>query len=172
MSVPLIEPMREYRFDSATLSSLVRQHASVPLRRAGPLVELVIVGLALTLDKQPEMPTVVLYGSKTGVIAAGKRLVSCIEIAREPVYPFDFLASQPVVAAIALQKSFPCIENALYQPWPGDVAVHWQRVQTLATAWLRAGRCTRVICGQVESDESGEGEHIGRWQTLVTACRS
>jgi hypothetical protein len=167
MSTPLISPIREYRFDSAALSNLARQHASVPLRRAGALVELVIVGLASTLDRQPDISTIVLYGSHTGIIAAGNRLVSCIEIAREMVYPFDFLASQPIVAAIALQKSFPCIENALYQPWPGDVAVHWQQAKTLAIAWLQAGRCARVVCGQVEPDESGEGKHIGRWQTLL-----
>jgi hypothetical protein len=166
MSTPLIGPMREDRFDSATLSGLARQHARVPLRRAGALVELVIVGLASTLDNQPDMPTVVLCGSRTGVIATGIRLVSSIEIALEPIYPFDFLASQPIVSAIALQKSFPCIENVLYQPWHDDITIHWQRMRTLATAWLRAGRYARVICGQVEPDESGEGDHIGRWQML------
>ncbi|MCL2644093.1 MAG: hypothetical protein FWD51_01370 [Betaproteobacteria bacterium] len=158
-----IGAMLEHRFDTATLSALARRHADVPLRRAGPLVELVIVGLATVLDKQPDMPTVVLWGSQTGIVSAGYRLVSCIEVAREPVFPFDFLASQPIVAAIALQKRFPCIENALYQPWPGDVAVHWQRARTLAAAWLRVGRCARVICGQAEP---GEDEHIGRWQIL------
>ncbi|MCL2589770.1 MAG: hypothetical protein FWD67_02535 [Betaproteobacteria bacterium] len=166
MNMPWAGAVLEHRFDTATLSALARRYASVPLRRAGPLVELVIVGLATVLDKQPDMPTVVLWGSQTGIAAAGNRLVSCIEIVREPVFPFDFLASQPIVAAIALQKRFPCIENALYQPWTGDAAVHWQRAQTLAAAWLRVGRCTRVICGQVEPDESGEGEHIGRWQIL------
>ena len=159
-------PQREHRFDTATLSALARRYAGVPLRRAGALVELAIVGLAESLDGQPDMSTMVLWGSHTGILAAGKRLVSCIEIANEPVFPFDFLASQPIVAAIALQKRFPCIENVLYQPWPGDVEIHWQRARTLATAWLRAGRCARVICGQVEPAISDEGEHIGRWQTL------
>ena len=168
MSTPKISAIREHRFDTATLSALARQHTSVPLRRAGPLVELVIVGLAESLDKQPEMPTTVLWGSHAGPIAAGNRLVSCVEFAREHVFPFDFLASQPILAAIALQKSFPCIENALYQPWPGDVAIHWQRARMLATAWLRAGRSARVICGQIESDESGQGEHIGRWQVVTS----
>jgi len=163
---PNMSAILEHRFDTATLSALARQHARVPLRRAGVLAELVIVGLAETLDGQPGMPTVVLWGSHTGIIAAGTRLVTCIEIAKEPVFPFDFLASQPIVTAIALQKRFPCVENALYQPWHGDVALHWQRAQTLAATWLKAGRCTRVICGQVEPDETGQGEHIGRWQTL------
>ena len=162
-----IEPLRERRFDTATLSALARQHASIPLRRAGALAELAIVGVAELLGQQPDMPTAVLWGSQAGVIAAGIRLVSCIEIAREPVFPFDFLASQPIVAAIALQKRFPCIENALYQPWTDEAAIHWQRAQTLAAAWLQSGRYARVICGQAEPDESGEGKHIGRWQMLL-----
>lgn len=164
--MPQIGTMREQCFDAATLSALARRHTSIPLRRAGPLTELVIVGVASILEKQPDMPTVVLWGSRTGVLVTGNRLVSCIEIALEPVFPFDFLASQPIVAAVSLQKSFPCIENALYQSWLGDPEIHWQRARTLATAWLRAGRCERVICGQVEPDKSGEGEHIGRWQML------
>ena len=166
MNAPRIGALYEHRFDTPTLSALARQHTSVPLRRAGALVELAIVGVASVLDNQPDLPTVVLWGSHTGIITAGNRLVSCIEIAQEPVFPFDFLASQPIVAAVALQKRFSCIENVLYQPWPGDVAIHWQRAQTLAAAWLRAGRCARVICGQVETDISGKDEHIGRWQTL------
>ncbi|MCL2876114.1 MAG: hypothetical protein FWF12_07470 [Betaproteobacteria bacterium] len=166
MNTPWIGSMHEHSFDTATLSALARQHSSVPLRRAGSLIELVIVGLASVLDKQPDMPTAVLWGSQIGVAAVGYRLISCIEIAREAVFPFDFLASQPIVAAIALKKSFPCIENVLYQPWPGDAAVYWQRLRTLAAAWLRAGRCARVVCGQAEPDESGESEHIGRWQIL------
>ena len=166
MSTPKISAMREDRFDTATLSALARQCSSVPLRRAGPLIELAIVGLAKSLDKQPDMPTVALWGSHASIINAGNRLIACIEIAKEPVFPFDFLASQPIVAAVALQKSFPCIDNVIFQFWPGDTAVHWQRARALASAWLRAGRCARVICGQVETDESGEGLHIGRWQTL------
>ena len=166
MNTPQISAMRERHFDTATLSALAGRYSSVPLRRAGPLFELAIVGLAESLDKQPDMPTVVLWGSHTGIATAGNRLISCIEIAREPVFPFDFLASQPIVAAIALQKSFPCIENVLFQPWTDDVEIHWQRARTLAAAWLRTGRCARVICGQVETDISGKDEHIGRWQTL------
>lgn len=168
MNTPQIGAVHEHRFDTAALSVLARRHASVPLRRAGALIELVIVGLVSILDKQPDMPTVVLWGSHTGIVSAsaGNRLVSCIEIAHEPIFPFDFLASQPIVVAIALQKRFPCIENVLYQHWPGDVAVHWQRVRMLASAWLRAGRYARVVCGQAEQDESGEGEHVGRWQIL------
>jgi hypothetical protein len=169
MNTPKIGAILEHRFDTATLSALARQYSSVPLRRAGSLVELVIVGLAKSLDSQPDMPTVVLWGSHTGILTAGNRLISCIEIANEPPFPFDFLASQPIVAAIALQKSFPCIENALYQVWHGDVDIHWQRARTLATAWLRAGRCARVICGQVEPDILGKDEHIGRWQTLLAS---
>ncbi|MDR2926375.1 MAG: hypothetical protein LBU76_10600 [Azoarcus sp.] len=164
MNPPKTSAVTEHRFEPDALSALARQHAAMPLRRAGPLVELVIVGVAAMLDGQPDMPTIVLWGSRTGITDIGNRLVSCVEIAREPVFPFDFLASQPIVAATTLRKRFSCIENALYQPWPDDAATHWQRARTLAAAWLRAGRCQRVICGQAEPDSPRKGEHTGRWQ--------
>ncbi|MDR0564574.1 MAG: hypothetical protein LBG78_06545, partial [Azoarcus sp.] len=123
---------QERHFDSATLTALARRHATIPLRRAGALTELLIVGIADCLAGQPDLPTLVLAGSQNGALAAGMRLLSCIEIDHEEPYPFDFLASQPIIAAVALQKSFPCIENTLYQPWHGNAELHWQRAHTLA----------------------------------------
>ena len=201
-----IGAMREQCFDTATLSALARKQSTVPLRRAGALIELTIVGVAACLAGQPAARTAVLWGSRFGIRTAGERVVTDIVIAREMPFPFDFLATQPIVAAIALQKSFPCIENVLYQPWGGRnqgsgirdqesgirnqksnaallrrheclipdscllipepcllIPDHWQRMRTLAAAWLRAGRYARVLCGQVEP---GKHAHRGRWQVL------
>jgi hypothetical protein len=169
MSTLQIGAMREQCFDSATLAALARRQSTVPLRRAGALIELTIVGVAACLAGQPAARTAVLWGSRVGIRAAGGRVITDIVIAREMPFPFDFLATQPIVAAIALQKSFPCIENVLYQPWGEKgsgitgVEMNWQRMRTLAAAWLRAGRCARVLCGQVEP---GENAHRGRWQML------
>ena len=162
MNALQIGTTHEQCFDTPTLAARARQQSSVPLRRAGALVELTIVGVADCLAGQSDMSTVILWGSRFGIRRAGARVVTDIP------FPFDFLATQPLVAAIALQKSFPCIENALYQPWAGDQDrdIHWQRMRTLAAAWLRVGRCARVLCGQVEP---GGNEHLGWWQVL-TRC--
>jgi hypothetical protein len=155
--------MREQRFDAATLSALARRQSAVPLRRAGALTELVIVGVAACLADEPAHSTLVLWGSRTGARDAGIRVVRDVVLKREAPFPFDFLATQPILAAIPLQQSFPCIESVLYQPWTGGDELHWQRMRMLATAFLRAGRHARALCGQLEP---GEGEHIGRWQML------
>ena len=190
-----IGAMREQCFDSATLSALARKQSTVPLRRAGALIELTIVGVAACLAGQPDARTAVLWGSRFGIRTAGERVVTDIVIAREMPFPFDFLATQPIVAAIPLQKSFPCIENVLYQPWGvrnqesgvrdqesgvrdqksnaallrrhiSPIPENWQRMRALAVAWLRAGRYARVLCGQVEP---GKNTHRGWWQVLESA---
>jgi hypothetical protein len=158
-----IGAVREQRFDSAALSALARAQSAVPLRRPGPLTELAIVGVAACLAGKPDRSTLVLWGARVGARVAGVRVVTDIVIACEPPFPFDFLATQPILAAIPLQQSFPCVESAIYQPWAGDAKLHWQRMQTLAAAFLRAGRHVRALCGQIEP---GENEHFGRWQTL------
>jgi hypothetical protein len=165
LSVLHIGDFQEQCLDSATLSALARRQSAVPLRRAGALAELVIAGVAACLAGEPARSTMVLWGSRTGARAAGIRVVTDVVIARESPFPFDFLATQPILAAIPLQQSFPCIESVLYQPWTGDAAMHWQRMRMLAAVFLQAGRHARVLCGQVEP---GEREHLGRWQMLET----
>jgi 3-oxoacyl-[acyl-carrier-protein] synthase-1 len=156
----------QQRFDSATLSALARAHCSVPLRRAGGLTELLIAGVAACLGDDVHRPTVVLWGSRVGILNACIRVVSDIALAGEAPLPFDFLATQPVLAAIPLQQSFPCIENVIYQPWTQDADLHWQRLLQLGGAWLASGRCARVLCGAVEP---GHNEHTGQWRVLEIA---
>jgi hypothetical protein len=163
MSTVQIGSMFHQHFDSATLTAAARASCAVPLRRAGVLTGMVIVGVAACLADKPELPTLVLWGSHTGASAVSARIITDIVISHEAPFPYDFLATQPILAAVPLQQSFPCIENVLYQPWGDDVELHWQRMHTLARAWLQAGRCARVLCGQVEP---GEGEHCGKWQVL------
>ncbi|MDR0736971.1 MAG: hypothetical protein LBF51_09135 [Zoogloeaceae bacterium] len=163
MSALHIGDMLRQRFDDASLSASACAHTRTPLRRASALTELLIVGAAACLDGMPDAPTVVLWGSRTGMHAATIRVITDVVIAREAPLPYDFLATQPILAAIPLRQNFPCVENVLYQPWSDDVELHWLRMRMLAAAWLRGGRCTRTLCGQVESDG---GAHCGQWQIL------
>jgi hypothetical protein len=166
MNAPRISAPLEQRFDAAALLALARRQSAVPLRRAGALTELVIAGVAACLAGRPDRSTIVLWGSSIGARAAGIRVVTDVVLAREAPFPFDFLATQPILAAPLLQRSFPCIESALYQPWAGDVERCWQRMRTLAATFLQAGRHARALCGQVEP---GKDEHIGRWQVLESS---
>ena len=155
--------MIEHRLESAPLSALARQRSAVPLRRAGSMTELIIVGVADALAGLPERPTMILWSSENSAREAGSRLVSSIVLDREAPFPFDFLATQPIIAAIALHKSFPYIDNALNQPGANHPELHWRRMRTLATAWLNAGRFERVLFGWIDP---GVHEHFGQWQML------
>jgi hypothetical protein len=174
-------------FDTATLRARARECSKVPLRRGGSLVELVIVGVATCLGEQAAggwvgrasgagglggraggKSTAVLWGSMAGIRAATARIVTDLVLAGETPLPFDFLATQPILAAVPLQQSFPCIENVLYQPWNDDTELHWRRMRTLAVSWLQTGRYARVLCGQVEPDDD---EHHGQWQ-IFEKCRN
>lgn len=150
-------------FDTATLSATVKALSAVPLRRAGVLTEMVIAGVGASLADKADQPALVIWGSKIGALAASARVVTDIVISREPPFPFDFLATQPILAAVPLRQAFPCVENVLYQPWRVDEQLYWQRMRELAKVWLKAGRCVRVVCGQVEP---GDGEYRGQWQVL------
>ncbi|MDR1349907.1 MAG: hypothetical protein LBJ59_03820 [Zoogloeaceae bacterium] len=148
---------------SEALAARARRISAVSLRRAGALAEMALVGAAACLADQPAAPTLVLLGSRSGMDAAALRLIGDVALARELPFPFDFLATQPILAAIPAQQTFPCIANLLYQPWSDDAELHWQRMQSLAAAWIKAGRCERVLCGEVEPTADGVQ---GRWQVV------
>ncbi|GHU34003.1 hypothetical protein AGMMS50256_27040 [Betaproteobacteria bacterium] len=157
----------DQHFDTAALAAAARAQSAFPLRRAGRLTEMMVVGVAACLANQPACPTLVLAGSCIGARVISHQVITEIIIAREAPFPYDFLATQPILAAVPLRQNFPCLTNVLYQPWSDDVELHWQQMRTLARVWLQAGRCERVICGQVETaGRTGEDEHHGRWQTL------
>jgi hypothetical protein len=90
------------------------------------------------------------------------RLINAVVMARELPFPFDFLATQPILAVIAARQVFS-FENMLYQPWSDDTELHWRQMRDLAAVWLGAGRCERVLCGEVEPTENGVR---GQWQIV------
>lgn len=162
-----IATLRRQRFDSAALAAAARACCAVPLRRAGAMTELVVTGVHACLDGRPALPTAVIWGSRIGIRQATARVVSELCIAGEPLLPFDFLATQPALAAVPVQQTFRCVTNAIYQPWQADTGQHWARMLHLALAWLRAGRHARVLCGQVEP---GADDGRGDWLELTSAA--
>lgn len=152
------------QFDTATLAATARACCAVPLRRAGAMTELVVAGVHACLEGQPAVPTALVWGSRAGARHATARVVADLCVAREAPMPFDFLATQPALAAVPVQQTFPCVANAIYQPWQADAELHWQRMLQLAAVWLEKGVYARVLCGQVEP---GEHTHRGDWRVLI-----
>ncbi|CAL92900.1 hypothetical protein [Azoarcus olearius] len=148
-------------YDAAALSAAARTCCAVPLRRAGAMTELVLTGVHACLDSQPPRPTALIWGSRTGIRHATARVVGDLCISGEAPMPFDFLATQPALAAVPVQQTFPCVVNAVYQPWQAEADAHWARMLHLAIAWLQSGRHERVLCAQVEpATEHPQGDWL------------
>lgn len=160
----VVGAIHRQHFDSATLAATARAQCAVPLRRAGAMTELVVSGVHACLDGGPDLPTALIWGSRIGIRQATARVVTDLCVAGEAAMPFDFLATQPTLAAVPVQQTFPCVANALYQPWQADTDLHWARMLQLAMVWLHHGRHARVLCGQVEP---GERESRGDWLVLA-----
>lgn len=155
--------------DSAALRQQVRAALRAPLRRAGAQVELCVAGAhacmaALPAGSAPAEQVGVLWNSRAGGRFATAQVLEELCLRGEDVLPFDFLATQPALAAIALQQAIPALESALYQPWTGDEALRWPRLLELAASDLQRRRHLLMLCGTVEP---GETLHRCRWIALA-----
>lgn len=151
----------QLELDSKTLSAQARALHGAPLRRAGALTEACLVGIARTLGaRPPARSTAVLFASRSGPRHAFTAVLADLCLGGEAPMPFDFLATQAVLAALPMQKMWPDIDYVSHLPITGDEAVHLQRMTQLATAWLREGRHDRVLCGIVEP---GDDLHRAQW---------
>lgn len=157
--------------DSAALRQQVRAALPAPLRRAGAQVELCVAGAhacmaALPANAAPAGPVGLLWNSRAGGRFATAQVLEELCLRGEDVLPFDFLATQPALAAIPLQQAIPALESALYMPWTGDDALRWPRLLELAASDLLRGRHRLMLCGTVEP---GDTVHRCRWIALAAA---
>lgn len=152
--------------DSAALRQRVRAAAGTPLRRAGTHVELVVAGvhacLAALPEQAPRGSTAALWTSRAGVRSATATVLDELCLHDAPPLPFDFLATQAVLAAIPLQHALATLDAALYLPWGGDEALRWPRLLQLAAVHVQRGHYTVALCGEVEADETSQ-RHRCRW---------
>lgn len=159
-----ISALHRQRFDSATLAATARAQCAAPLRRAGAMTELIVTGVHACLADQPALPTALIWGSRIGIRQATARVVNALCVAGEAPMPFDFLATQPALAAVPVQQRFSCVAHAAYQPWQADADLHWTRMLHLAITWLRGGRHARVLCAHIEPAEAAL---CGDWLVLT-----
>lgn len=153
-------------FDGTALSAHARTLHRGTLRRPGALAELCLAGAHACLGDAPEQASALLWGSGAGIREASARVIDDLCILKEPPLPFDFLATQPTLAAVPLRQRLPGLRCVLYQPWGQDALASWSRMLHLARLWLKAGRYQRVLCGQLEP---GANEQRGSWLLLGRA---
>lgn len=149
------------------LPAAVRAALGKPLRRAAALTQLAVVGaLACLPAEHRKLPTVLLWQTRSGPRAETLNLLEEVcNGAAEPM-PYDFLATQPAIAAAQLKPFLPGLLSATCLPLSDEKAASWSLLLSLADHWLAEGRYAQVLCAQL--DHTGDITS-GQWLSLSAA---
>lgn len=152
------------------LSAAVRVALGKPLRRAAALTQLALVGAfaALPPDRR-DQGTILLWQSTSGPRLETLSLLDEICTGSSEPMPYDFLATQPALAAAQIQPFLPGLRAASHLPMDNGESADWCLLLTLACEWLRAGRCTQVLCAQLDH---GHDMASGHWLALSNEAAS
>lgn len=145
------------QFAPDTLPDAVRAALGKPLRRASSLSQLAVAGaLACVPADRRHLPTALLWQSSSGSRLETTALLE--EVCNGPAepLPYDFLATQPAIAAAQLQPYLPGLVNASHWPLADEKAAHWSLLLSLARNWLAEGRYAQVLCA-----------HLDRWADIA-----
>lgn len=142
----------------ATLPAAVRAALGKPLRRAAGLTQLAIVGaLACIPAERRHLPTALLWQSTSGPRQETVHLLEETCSGGEPM-PYDFLATQPAIAAAQIQPFLPGLLSAMHLPLDTAGKANWSLLLTLAGNWLDEGRYAQVLCAHLDHGiESADG---------------
>ncbi len=150
-------------FTPVELADAVRATLGKPLRRAAALTQLALVGALACLPlERRALPTLLLWQSTSGPRQETLALLDEMAEGGEPM-PYDFLATQPAIAAAQIQPYLPGLIAASHCPLDIDGQANWATLLMLAEHWLAAGRCQQVLCAKL--DAFGD-EASGRWLLL------
>lgn len=151
-------------FRPEALPAAVRATLGKPLRRAATLTQLALLGaLACLPPGRRQLPAALLWQSTSG--PRQETMVLLDEIcngAAEPM-PYDFLATQPAIAAASIHPFLPGLRSAMHFPLESEGSANWSLLLTLAADWLAEGRYAQVLCAHLDS---WDGAAVGHWLVL------
>ncbi|PKO43304.1 MAG: hypothetical protein CVU31_13545 [Betaproteobacteria bacterium HGW-Betaproteobacteria-4] len=138
-------------FAPAELPAAVRATLGKPLRRAAPLTQLALVGaLACLPAERRALPTALLWQSTSGPRLETLTLLDEVCSGGAEPMPYDFLATQPAIAAAQIQSFLPGLQTAMHLPLDSQGIANWSLLLSLAIVWLNEGRCAQVLCAQLD----------------------
>jgi hypothetical protein len=156
------------QFVPTELPAAVRAALGKPLRRAAALTQLALLGAFAALPAERRaLPTALLWQSTSGPRLETLTLLAEIcEAGGEPM-PYDFLATQPALAAVQIQPFLPGLQAASHVPLDNAETANWGLLLSLAIAWLNEGRYSQVLCAQLDHRHDLASGH---WLSLSRAA--
>lgn len=138
-------------FAPDALPNAVRSAIGKPLRRAAALTQLALTGACACLtEEQRRQPTILLWQSTSGPRLETLNLLDEVCLGGGEPMPYDFLATQPALAAAQIQPLLPGLRSATHLPLDGENSANWSMLLALACRWLDQGRCAQVLCAQLD----------------------
>lgn len=152
------------QFTGPTLSVAVRAALGKPLRRATAQTQLALVGaLACLPDSHRQLPTALLWQTTHGPREETIALLEEVCLGSAEPMPYDFLATQPTIAAAQIQPWLPGLQSATIFQLDTKGTAQWSLLLALATQWLAQGRYAQILCAHLVSTQD---MHTGHWITL------
>ncbi|MCB4361947.1 hypothetical protein [Quatrionicoccus australiensis] len=154
-------------FTAAELPAAVRAALGKPLRRAATLTQLAVVGaLACLPAERRTLPTALLWQTRSGPRAETLALLEEVCNGTAEPMPYDFLATQPAIAAAQLKPFLPGLHSATCLPLADATMANWSLLLSLADHWLNSGRYAQVLCAQLDHADDLASGH---WLALSAA---
>jgi hypothetical protein len=153
------------QFAPETLGSAVRAVTGKSQRRTARLHQLVVLGaLACLPPSRRDLPTALLWQSCSGPREETQTLLQEICQGDAEPMPYDFLATQPALAAPQLREFLPGLQMAAHFPLASETRSGWGLMLHLADDWLKQGRYAQVLCAQLDS---WQDDCRGSWLALA-----
>lgn len=160
-----LEAALSQRHSPSELSAAVRAMLGKPLRRASTFAQLAAVGAFACLPEAARAePCALLWQSTSGPRQETLALLSEIADGGGEPMPYDFLATQPAIAAAQLQPLLPGMCSATHFPLDRVDEAAWTLLLALADTWLTTGRYRRVLCAQLDCLDDAASGH---WLSLT-----
>ena len=146
------------------LSGAVRAALGKPLRRAAPLTQLALLGALACLPAEYRLqPSALLWQSSSGPRQETLALLQEVCLGAGEPMPYDFLATQPAIAAAQIQPFLPGIYSATHCPLDSEGTANWSLLLNLALNWLDEARYHHILCAHLDSPPDGASGH---WLSL------
>lgn len=142
------------------LATAVRATLGKPLRRATALTQLALVGaLACLPEDRRRLPTALLWQTTHGPRHETIALLEEVCLGAAEPMPYDFLATQPTIAAAQIQPFLPGLQSATIFQLDTEGAAQWALLLSLAANWLTQGRYAQILCAHLISTDDRQSGH-------------
>jgi hypothetical protein len=150
------------RYTPAELTAATRSAVGSGLRRAGDLTRLALLAaLATVPEARRSRPTALFWQTTSGPRREAAHLLATLRAGDGEPLPYDFLATQPALAAVQIQPWLPGLAAASASPLAQTGAGGWALLLADALVWTAAHTGRQALCAHFDTwEDRAEGHAL------------